>query len=91
MICTSLHLASLAIEYPKTYLSPCASAPIAKMSMFRAKKLDIGCFINIKVIRDHTKRKVFAEHEAERYGQFQFKHLGGPWRHGCREAGLEAG
>ncbi|TQS36836.1 hypothetical protein Golomagni_02704 [Golovinomyces magnicellulatus] len=36
------------------------------MSMFRAKKLDLGCFVNVKVIRDHTKRKVFAEHEAER-------------------------
>ncbi|KAI1744631.1 ribosomal protein S14p/S29e [Xylaria scruposa] len=36
------------------------------MSMFRAKKLDIGSFVNIKVIRDHTKRKVFAEHEPER-------------------------
>ncbi|KAF7956163.1 hypothetical protein EAE96_005083 [Botrytis aclada] len=36
------------------------------MSMFRAKKLDLGCFINIKVIRDHTKRQVFAEHETER-------------------------
>ncbi|KIN07541.1 hypothetical protein OIDMADRAFT_16197 [Oidiodendron maius Zn] len=36
------------------------------MSMFRAKKLDLGCFVNIRVIRDHTKRKVFAEHEPER-------------------------
>jgi hypothetical protein len=36
------------------------------MSMFRAKKLDIGSFLNIGVIRDHTKRKVFAEHEPER-------------------------
>ncbi|KAG9242039.1 putative 37S ribosomal protein MRP2, mitochondrial [Calycina marina] len=36
------------------------------MSMFRAKKLDLGCFVNARVIRDHTKRKVFAEHEAER-------------------------
>ncbi|KAK6072666.1 Arb2 domain-containing protein [Seiridium cupressi] len=36
------------------------------MSMFRAKKLDIGSFLNIKVIRDHTKRKVFAAHEPER-------------------------
>jgi hypothetical protein len=35
--------------------------------MFRSKKLDLGCFINIKVIRDHTKRKVFAEHETQRY------------------------
>lgn len=37
------------------------------MSMFRAKKLDLGCFVNIKIIRDHTKRKVFEQHEAERY------------------------
>lgn len=37
------------------------------MSMFRAKKFDLGCFVNIKVIRDHTKRKVYEKHEAERY------------------------
>lgn len=37
------------------------------MSMFRSKKLDLGCFVNIKTIRDHTKRKVFAEHEPQRY------------------------
>lgn len=37
------------------------------MSMFRAKNLDLGCFVNVKVIRDHTKRKVFQEHETERY------------------------
>ncbi|KAL9082074.1 MAG: hypothetical protein Q9159_006741 [Coniocarpon cinnabarinum] len=30
---------------------------------FRAKKLDIGAFANARVIRDHTKRKVFAENE----------------------------
>ncbi|KAI9752774.1 MAG: 40S ribosomal protein mrp2, mitochondrial [Lichina confinis] len=36
------------------------------MAIFRAKKLDIGSFVNIKVIRDHTKRKVFADHESER-------------------------
>jgi small subunit ribosomal protein S14 len=36
------------------------------MSMFRAKKLDIGSFVNIKTIRDHTKRKVFAEFEPQR-------------------------
>ncbi|TKA74249.1 hypothetical protein B0A55_05683 [Friedmanniomyces simplex] len=36
------------------------------MAQFRAKKLDLGCFINIKNIRDHTKRKVFEEHEPER-------------------------
>ncbi|ETN45639.1 uncharacterized protein HMPREF1541_09471 [Cyphellophora europaea CBS 101466] len=36
------------------------------MSQFRAKKLDLGGFINARIIRDHTKRKVFAEHEQER-------------------------
>ncbi|KAK0759451.1 hypothetical protein N5P37_007639 [Trichoderma harzianum] len=36
------------------------------MSMFRAKKLDLGCFVKARTIRDHTKRKVFEEHEAER-------------------------
>jgi hypothetical protein len=39
----------------------------AIMSMFRAKKLDIGCYVNIRNIRDHTKRKVFAANEPERY------------------------
>lgn len=37
------------------------------MAQFRPKKLDLGCFVNIKVIRDHAKRQVFAENEAERY------------------------
>ena len=37
------------------------------MAQFRAKKLDLGCFTNIKVIRDHTKRKVFEQNEPERY------------------------
>jgi hypothetical protein len=37
------------------------------MSQFRAAKLDIGCFANIRNIRDHTKRKVFMENEPERY------------------------
>jgi len=44
------------------------------MSMFRSKKLDLGCFVNIKVIRDHTKRKVFAEHEPERYDRDPLSH-----------------
>lgn len=26
------------------------------MAHFRSKKLDLGCFINIRIIRDHTKR-----------------------------------
>jgi hypothetical protein len=39
----------------------------AIMSQFRAAKLDIGCFVNIRNIRDHTKRKVFMENEPERY------------------------
>ncbi len=29
---------------------------LATMSQFRAKKLDLGCFINARIIRDHTKR-----------------------------------
>ena len=37
------------------------------MSMFRAKKLDLGCFVKPRTIRDHTKRKVFEEFEPERY------------------------
>jgi len=41
-----------------------------KMSQFRAKKLDLGCFVNIRVIRDHTKRKVFEEYETQRYKTF---------------------
>ncbi|KAK1493027.1 Arb2 domain-containing protein [Colletotrichum tamarilloi] len=36
------------------------------MSMFRAKKLDLGCFVNIRTIRDHTKRQVFMQNEPER-------------------------
>ncbi|EEP80692.1 mitochondrial 40S ribosomal protein MRP2 [Uncinocarpus reesii 1704] len=36
------------------------------MSQFRAKRLDICGYINAKVIRDHTKRKVFMEYEPER-------------------------
>jgi small subunit ribosomal protein S14 len=37
------------------------------MSMFRSKKLDLGCFVNVKVLRDHTKRKVFEQNETQRY------------------------
>ncbi|KXH65083.1 ribosomal protein S14p/S29e [Colletotrichum nymphaeae SA-01] len=35
------------------------------MSMFRAKKLDLGCFVNIRTIRDHTKRQVVMQNEPE--------------------------
>ncbi|KAI1263804.1 hypothetical protein F5Y18DRAFT_428678 [Xylariaceae sp. FL1019] len=39
----------------------------ASMSMFRAKKLDLGCnIINTRIVRDHTKRKTFAAFEPER-------------------------
>ncbi|KAH0543745.1 hypothetical protein FGG08_001927 [Glutinoglossum americanum] len=37
------------------------------MSMFRAKRLDLGGFVNVRVIRDHTKRKVYEQNETERY------------------------
>jgi small subunit ribosomal protein S14 len=36
-------------------------------ALFRAKKLDLGCFVNNKIIRDHSKRKVFEENEVQRY------------------------
>ncbi|RAL00679.1 mitochondrial 37S ribosomal protein uS14m [Aspergillus ibericus CBS 121593] len=36
------------------------------MSQFRAKIQDLGGFINPRVVRDHTKRKVFAQFEPER-------------------------
>ncbi|KAK8073785.1 hypothetical protein PG994_004684 [Apiospora phragmitis] len=36
------------------------------MSMFRSKKLDIGSFVNTHVLRDHTKRKTYAQFEPER-------------------------
>lgn len=43
------------------------------MAQFRAKRLDLGCFVNIKNIRDHTKRKVFEDNEPERYESPLFK------------------
>ncbi|EPE08377.1 mitochondrial 37s ribosomal protein mrp2 [Ophiostoma piceae UAMH 11346] len=33
---------------------------------FRPKKLDLGCFINIRTIRDNAKRLVYEKYEAER-------------------------
>ncbi|KAL9088297.1 MAG: hypothetical protein Q9165_006221 [Trypethelium subeluteriae] len=41
------------------------------MSQFRAKKLDLGCFINARVIRDHTKRKVFEQFEPQRVSRIK--------------------
>jgi small subunit ribosomal protein S14 len=38
------------------------------MSHFRSKRLDLSGFINARVIRDHTKRKVFEQYEPDRYG-----------------------
>jgi hypothetical protein len=39
------------------------------MSHWRAKTLDLGCFIGTRVVRDHTKRIVFERFEPERYAQ----------------------
>ena len=36
--------------------TPNCSHELGEMSGFRSKRLDVGCFINAKVIRDHTKR-----------------------------------
>lgn len=43
-----------------------ATTTMTRIAPFRARKLDLGCFVNVHVLRDHTKRKVFAQHEAER-------------------------
>jgi hypothetical protein len=47
-------------------------AAIVRMSMFRSKKLDLSCFVNVKILRDHTKRKVFAQNETQRYDGILF-------------------
>ncbi|KAF4592109.1 putative ribosomal protein S14 precursor, mitochondrial [Ophiocordyceps camponoti-floridani] len=36
------------------------------MSMFRPKKLDLGCLVKTRTLRDHVKRLVFEKHEVER-------------------------
>lgn len=45
--------------------------PPSTMSQFRAARLDLGSFINGRNIRDHTKRKVFAQFEPERYDRLR--------------------
>lgn len=50
------------------------------MAQFRAKRLDIGSYVNKLVIRDHTKRKVFAEYETDR---FVTHAADSPACHGC--------
>ena len=39
----------------------------ARELFFRAKRLDIGTFLNIGVIRDHAKRKAVAHFEPQRW------------------------
>ncbi|KAF2206937.1 hypothetical protein CERZMDRAFT_107940 [Cercospora zeae-maydis SCOH1-5] len=39
---------------------------MTKFAPFRSLRLDLSCFINNKIIRDHTKRKVFEQNEPER-------------------------
>ncbi|PYH97024.1 glucocorticoid receptor-like (DNA-binding domain) [Aspergillus ellipticus CBS 707.79] len=36
------------------------------MSQFRLKKLDLGGFVNTRILRDHTKRRTFEQFEPER-------------------------
>lgn len=52
---------------PPPSSTPSINSQSPTMSMFRAKKLDLGCFIKARTIRDHTKRKVFEAYETERY------------------------
>jgi len=37
------------------------------MAQFRAKVLDLGGYANTRIVRDHTKRKIVEQFEAERY------------------------
>ena len=37
------------------------------MAQFRLKKLDLGCHVNVRTLRDHTKRRIFERYEPERY------------------------
>lgn len=39
---------------------------MTKFGPFRSAKLDLGCYANIRTIRDHTKRKVYEIFEPER-------------------------
>ena len=55
--------------------SAAAATAKAPNPFFRSKKLDLGCYVNIKVIRDHTKRKAFAEFETQRYCASYYKYL----------------
>ncbi|KAI4282523.1 MAG: hypothetical protein L6R38_002867 [Xanthoria sp. 2 TBL-2021] len=49
------------------YINRDPPEPSVVMAQFRAKKLDLSCFVNVRVIRDHTKRKVFEQYETQRY------------------------
>lgn len=42
------------------------TSPLFNMAQFRAKRLDLGGHVTPRIIRDHTKRKVFMEYEPER-------------------------
>lgn len=55
------------------------------MAQFRPKKLDLGCFVNIMNIRDHTKRKVFEQHEPERYDSYILPATPGSHCHACKK------
>ena len=44
-----------------------SKVPQVMEHVLRSKRLDLGCFVNVKVLRDHTKRKTFAENEEHRY------------------------
>jgi hypothetical protein len=71
--CTSRFLGSTTFELelrsgqtPSFESSSVTPSP-STMSQFRAKRLDIGGYVNKWIIRDHTKRKVVAEYETERF------------------------
>ncbi|KAI4203061.1 MAG: hypothetical protein LQ350_002109 [Teloschistes chrysophthalmus] len=65
------------------------------MAQFRAKKLDLGCYINVRVIRDHTKRKVYEQYETQSVDVFLIKYqqpcdVGSPHKYRGKLAYLSA-
>ncbi|KAL8387161.1 hypothetical protein RB595_010114 [Gaeumannomyces hyphopodioides] len=62
----NIEVRSIHLENSRFHQSTNVTQIIAKMSMFRSKKLDLGCTIKTRVVRDHTKRKVFEQFEPER-------------------------
>lgn len=60
--CEAIGLSCL-VSSPSSHTT---QTPPPTMSHWRAKTLDLGCFVGSRVVRDHTKRTVFERFEPER-------------------------